>query len=737
MAPIKKTQTKLKTPSTKKPKVTSLPLLVEIGTEEIPTTFLPQALEDLAALGQELLDECRLSYHEIRTVGTCRRLVLLVDGVQTQQASLKQEIVGPPKSAAFDASGLPTKAAQGFAKSQGVSVEQLTFKETPKGLYLAVNKHERGKSAKQILASSLPEYLAKLTFPKAMRWNASQAKFARPIRWMVVLLGQHVLKIEFAGIVSGGVTWGHRFYKRKGKKPGQAVLLTNASTYTTTMSKLGVLVDPDERRVSIQSQIARLAKLGKGQIDPVHREELTEEAVWGVEYPHAILGIFHKEFLALPDPVLMSSMKEHQGFLSLVGKEGTLLPKFVAVTNTPWGNTTLITKGNERVLSARLKDAQYFLQEDEKKPLHERVAALDGVMFHHKLGTMRQKVERIQDLTAWMATTLGRDDLKDVCQRAALLSKADLTTGMVGEFPNLQGVMGEEYARHDGERPEVSQAISEHYLPRFPDDNLPASLPGMLVACADRADSIASFFVVGMRPSGSEDPLGLRRAAYGLVRIISETNLQLNVFDVFEQMVQILAKQGVGHGGPTTVTEIMEFVIDRLRFYGRNTMGLQDDVMEAVTRVRPKNAADLGDLLSRMRALQVIVNQPDFEPLMIGFKRAHRIVEKESWNQMTVSVEQFQHDSEQQLFSLYNKLRREVTDCVADQEYAGALQLLLTFKSPIDEFFAAVLVNDPDHLIRENRLSLLTAIDHLFLSIADFSCLQSSGTDVDRQPRAG
>ncbi len=730
MAPIKKTQSKVKGSTTPKPKVTSLPLLVEIGTEEIPTTFLPQALQDLAALGQELLDECRLSYHEIRTLGTSRRLVLLVDGVQTQQASLKQEIVGPPKSAAFDAAGLPTKAAQGFAKSQGVSVEQLTFKETPKGLYLAVNKHERGKSAKQVLASSLPGCLAKLTFAKAMRWNASQAKFARPIRWMAVLLGQQVLKIEFAGVVSGGVTWGHRFYKCKGKKPGQAVPLTNASAYITTMSKLGVLVDPDERRVLIQSQIAKLAKLGKGQIDPVHREELTEEAVWGVEYPHAILGTFHNEFLALPDRVLMSSMKEHQGFLSLVGKDGTLLPKFVAVTNTPWGNTTLITKGNERVLSARLKDAQYFLQEDEKQPLHERVAALDGVIFHHKLGTMRQKVERIQDLTGWMAMTLGRDELKDVCQRAALLSKADLTTGMVGEFPNLQGVMGEEYARRNGERPEVSKAIGEHYLPRFPDDHLPASLAGMLLACADRVDSIVSFFIVGMRPSGSEDPLGLRRAAYGLVRIMSESVFKLNVVEVFKQMIQILAKQGVGQGGPTTVTEVMEFIVERLRFYGRSTMGLRDDVMEAVTRVRSKDSADLGDLLSRMQALQVIVNQPDFEPLMIGFKRAHRIVEKESWQHVAVSPERFQHDAERQLFSLFNKVRQEVTDCVANQEYAGALQLLLTFKSPIDEFFSAVLVNDPDPLIRENRLSLLTAIDHLFLTIADFSCLQSAGAEV-------
>ncbi|TFG66291.1 MAG: glycine--tRNA ligase subunit beta [Nitrospirales bacterium] len=728
MAPPQKPRTKAQGSSSRKPTVTSLPFLLEIGTEEIPTKVLPQALQDLAGLGQQLLSECRLDYQQIRTVGTARRLALLVDGVQTQQSSLTQEIVGPPKSGAYDASGAPTKAAQGFANSQGVSIDQLTIKETPKGLYLAVQKHERGQSAKQVLATTLPSYLAKLTFPRAMRWNASQAKFSRPIRWMVVLLGHQALQVEFAGIRSGGVTWGHRFYRMKGKKTGLGVPLINAATYVATLKKLGVLVDPDERRAEIIRQLAALTKAARGQVEAVHRHELIEEAVWGVEYPHAILGTFQKEFLALPKAVLISSMKEHQGFFSLVGKDDRLLPKFIAVTNTPWGNTNLITKGNERVLSARLKDAQYFFQEDEKRPLHERVTALDGVMFHKKLGTMRQKVERVRDLAGWM--TLDRHDLKDVCERAALLSKADLTTGMVGEFPTLQGIMGEEYARHDGEVQDVCQAIGEQYLPRFPDDQLPGSFAGMLVACADRCDSIASFFSVGMAPSGSEDPLGLRRAAYGLVRILSETSLRLNLVEVFRHMLQILAKQGVGQGEPKTATEIIGFIIDRLRFYGRNTMGLREDVMEAVTRVRPQNTADLADLVSRMRALQAITSQPDFETLMIGFKRAHRIVEKEAWNCTDVMPERFSHDSEQRLYQVLSQSQQAVTNSTAKQEYGEALEALLAFKSPIDEFFAAVLVNDPDPGIRENRLSLLTAIDRLFLTLADFSCIHTTGAEV-------
>lgn len=730
MPPPKKTRTPVRAPVSRKPSAKSLPFLLEIGTEELPAKFLPQALEDFQALGQQLLSECRLSYQKIRTVGTSRRLALLVDGVQTQQSSLTEEIIGPPKSAAFDQSGAPTKAAQGFAKSQGMSVEQLTIKETPKGLYLVAKKHERGQLAKHILASSLPAYLAKLTFPKAMRWNASQAKFARPIRWLVVLLGNQSLYLEFAGIRSGRVTWGHRFFRIKGKKAGQGVPLTNAASYVAAMKKFGVLVDPDERRTEISQQISALAKSAKGQIDPVYREELIEEAVWGVEYPHAILGTFQKDFLALPKPVLISSMKEHQGFFSLVGKEGALLPNFLAVTNTPWGDAKLIAKGNERVLSARLNDAQYFFKEDRKHPLHERVSALEGVMFHRKLGTMRQKVDRIRDLVGWMAKKLGHDDLQEGCERAALLSKADLTTGMVGEFPTLQGIMGEEYAEHDGERPEVCRAIREQYLPRFPDDLLPTSLPGILVACADRCDSIVSFFAVGMVPSGSEDPLGLRRAAYGLVRIVHETPLRLNMVEVVDHMIQIVAKQGVVQSLSETSTEILGFIIDRLRFYGRDTMGLREDVMEAVIQVRPSTMADLRDLLSRMRALQGIVSQADFETLMIGFKRAHRIVEKEAWNHTEVFPERFQHQSEHRLAQVLDKAQHDVADFVKKQEYGDALHALLTFKSPIDDFFAAVLVNDSDPHIRENRLSLLTAIDRLFLTLAEFSYIQSAGAEV-------
>ena len=727
MAPSRTTRRNVKAKPASKSPPKALPFLLEIGTEELPSSVLPQALQDLATLGQRLFSDCRLEYEFLRTVGTPRRLTLLVKGVQTQQASLTQEILGPPVSAAFDATGQPTKAAMGFAKSQGVPVDQLRIKETPKGAYMAVETHQRGQSAKRVITEALPQILSKLAFPKAMRWNASRAKFGRPVRWVVAFLGDQSLTIEFAGIRSSALTRGHRFYRVKGKRSGQTFPLTTATNYIETMKRLGVLVDPEERRSLITQQVSALAKAAKGHVDPLYRDELIETAVFGVEYPHTILGTFQKEFLAVPKPVLISSMKEHQGFFSLMTKDGALLPKFIAVTNMPWGNTRLMTKGNERVLAARLSDAQYFFTEDSKRPLHERVPALEGVMFHQKLGTVRQKVDRVRELVGWMVNDIGRQDVHDVCERAALLAKADLTTGMVGEFPTLQGVMGEEYARHDGESAEVCQAIGEQYFPRFPVDQLPASLPGVLLAVADRCDAIVAFFAAGMSPSGSEDPLGLRRAAYGLVRIVTETPLRLNVVSVVDQALKILE----GQGGPVrgtaqTGSEVVAFILDRLRFYGREHLGLREDVMEAVIRVPHSIVCDVGDLVARMQALQAMVPQPDFDPLMIGFKRAHRIVEKEQWTDAQVVPEQFVHESERGLFQALGVMQQRVGDSVNDRNYGKALHSLLELKAPIDEFFGAVMVNDSDPQTRANRLSLLKATDDLFLTVADLSCLQSA-----------
>ena len=712
----------------------AVPFLLEIGTEELPTAFFPKILDDLEFLAKEMFKSSRLMdgslpilNSSLQTFGTPRRLALVVQGVQLKQEPFLEEVIGPPKAAAYDPAGNPTKAAEGFAKSQNVPVNLLKIKATPKGQYVYVDKTQPGQPAKRVLADAIPKLLAQLYFPKAMRWNASRVKFARPVRWIVAMLGKEVLSFEFASIGSDRQTWGHRFPQKKIRNTSTFLKIPHAAHYLETMKKAGLVVDPRERRKLIDAQVDKLAKSAKGEVDPETRHELTETAVYGVESPHAIIGAFNPDFLSVPKPVLISSMKEHQGFFSLMTKDGALLPKFIAVTNMPWGNTPLMTKGNERVLAARLSDAQHFFKEDSKRPLHERVPALEGVLFHHKLGTVRQKVDRVGHLIGWIAEQIGRKDLDEVCRRAALLAKADLTTGMVGEFPTLQGVMGEEYARHDGESAEVCRALGEQYFPRFPEDRLPTGLPGVLLAAADRCDSIVAFFAAGMAPSGSEDPLGLRRAAYGLVRILAETPLRLNIASMVDQALQILDGQGGRvRGTPQTGSEVVVFVIDRLRFYGRQHLGLREDVMEAVIRIPHAMDCDMGDLVARMQALEAMVPQPDFNPLMIGFKRAHRIVEKEQWTNAQALPGQFVHESERRLFQALGVIQQQVLSSVNDRNYGKALHALLELKGPIDEFFGAVMVNDSDPQTRANRLSLLKATDDLFLTVADLSCLQSA-----------
>jgi len=724
------------------PKHSSVPkkyltFFLEIGTEELPSAFLPMALHDLEFFlapeifdipGMEIFDGPRLKADSLKTYGTPRRMALVVEGVQPKQDSRVDKVFGPPKSAAFDSAGKPTKAAEGFAKSQGVPVDQLKSADTPKGQYVYAQKSQTGQPAKRVLEDAIPKLLAQLHFPKAMRWNASRVRFARPIRWIVAMLGKEVLSFEYAGLRSGQQTWGHRFPQKKTRNAASGLKIPHASQYLNTMTKAGVMVDPKERRKCIEAQVGKLAKSAKAQIDPDTHKELIETAVYSVESPQAIMGSFHSEFLSIPKPVLISSMKEHQGFFSLIDQEGRLLPKFIAVTNLPWGDTKLMTKGNERVLTARLKDAQHFFREDAKRSLEERVADLHQIVFHQRLGTVYQKVVRVKGLVGWLADSLGRPELKAECERAAWLSKSDLTTGMVGEFPTLQGVMGEEYARQAHESPAVCQAIGSQYFPRFPDDRLPATLPGVLLALAERCDAIAAFFTVGMVPTGSEDPLGLRRAAYGLVRLVTEKHLRINMVQVFTQCVECLSAQGVPLKTANPVQESVAFIIDRLKFFAWQSKPLQlrTDVMEAVTQVRQADHCDVYDLLNRMQALQAMVHQPDFDLLMIGFKRAHRIVEKEQWTDMQVVPERFLHESEQQLSQALVVAQQHVRDSVNDRNYGKALQSLLELKSPIDEFFGAVMVNDPDHQTRANRLSLLKAVDDLFLTVADFSRIQTT-----------
>jgi len=704
------------------------PFLIEIGTEELPASFVGPALENLNRLAEKFFQDQRLSHGSIQTMGTPRRLILFVDELASRQTSIIQEVFGPPKSVAYDDQGRPSQAGKGFAKSQEISVDQLQIRETPKGAYVCAVKRQKGQRTPEVLRNHMSGLLQQLSFPKSMRWNSSRMRFGRPIRWIVALYGNRPIKFEIAGITSGSRTWGHRFLHTSRVRRAKGEEIKQAASYFTAIKRLGIVADPGERRRIIQVQIEELAESVKGQIYPRNKEELLEQAIYSVECPQAILGDFNPEYLTLPPEVLITAMREHQGYFSLVGRDGGLLPRFVAVTNMKIPNMDLIRIGNERVLAARLKDAQYFFQEDRRQKLVHRVSKLKEVIFHQKLGTVYQKTDRVRELVAYIAQLNGRDDLKEACEKAATLAKADLLTGMVGEFPSLQGIMGREYAKHDGEAQEVYVALEEHYLPRSPEDAIPQTHTGTFLALADRLDTLSAFFKVGMVPSGSEDPFGLRRMAYGIVRILLERKLMMNLIPLAMRSERLLVSQGIEGGAQGLVQEgLIDFLMERLRFYGRTVHGLREDVMDAILAARPSDTCDLEDLLSRMKALQHITTKPEFDPLIIGFKRAHRIVEKEQWTDNRIQSELFEHETEQILYKAVGEAQQVISEWMDKKEYGEALRALIGLKSPIDGFFVGVMVNASDQLVRANRLSLLNTIDQLFLKLADFSLIHSQG----------
>ena len=548
--------------------------LLEIGSEELPWQMIRPAMSQLAELMTGLLANQRLSHDQIQVFGTPRRLAVLVRGLANRQTPALQEALGPSKAVAFDAQGQPTKAAEGFAKSQGVDVGELETRETPKGVYLCAVKQEKGLPAAMVLTEHLPNLLQRLTFPKTMKWNVSGVRYPRPVRWVVALMGGRVLSFDFAGVASGMHSRGHRFMLR-GKQgvAGKGIRIRRPEMYETAMARGGVVVDPAKRREALAAKLKQLSRSVNGRVYQANQEELLDQAVFSLECPNVLCGTFDRTYLAVPQEVLIASMEEHQGFFSVVNRKGGLLPRFFAPTNMNVKNMELITVGNERVLAARLADARYFFDEDRKTKLADRVSDLNGVVFHKKLGSLYQKTERMISLVGALADAAGIPEIKEACQRAAFLSKADLVTGMVGEFPTLQGVMGEHYAAHDKEPAEVCQAIGEYYRPRMPDDAIPETAVGRLLALADRLDTLVAFFYAGIVPSGSEDPFGLRRSAFGVIRIVIEAGLNLDLADILRKAEHRLDVQGVKAGAQADPS-LQKFLEERLTLLRPHRGGL-------------------------------------------------------------------------------------------------------------------------------------------------------------------
>lgn len=699
-------------------------LLLEIGVEELPYQFIVPALTSLKESAERLLNDQRLTFESVRTMGTPRRLTIVVDRLAAKQTSMIKETMGPSKAVAFDQAGQPTKAAIGFAAGQGVAVQDLQIRQTPKGDYLFAVKREEGRTTAAVLIDTLPHVVLGLGFPKAMKWNDTGVRFARPVRWIVALYGGRVVPIEAAGIKASNQTKGHRVIGG-----GKWVSVRDAASYLKTLERQSVLADPQHRRTLIEEQIAAICRNAGFQLN--EDAALLDQAVYSTELPYSVMGSFKDAYLNVPEEILMTSMKEHQGFFSVRQKHaGKLAAKFIAVTNIRVKDMSLIREGNERVLAARLADAQFFFDEDRKVTLESRAKKLTGVMFHQKIGTMARKQERVGALVDAIAEQMGlAQESRSSCIAAAHLCKADLLSGIVGEFPELQGVMGGYYAQHDGLSPNLCKAIRDQYTPRGMDGALPETIEGRALGLADRIDTIVAFFQAGILPKGSEDPFALRRHALSIVRILIEGPVKLDLAKAINAAVELVAAD-VKSASSSHPAGPLEFIVERFRYYMGVTGELRDDVIHAATGYKTQEC-DLIDLAGRMQALQAMSALPEFDPLMVGFNRANNILKKENAKGAAVTAVDpslFQDDAERDLHAQVNSMKERYDECLKTSHYNEALHGLVQLKPSIDRFFERVMVNAEDQAIRANRLSLLRqVVEDLFGRFADFSRIVVEG----------
>jgi len=683
--------------------------LLEIGVEEMPARFLDPALSELKELAADALKEQRLGFKRVETYGTPRRLALFVEGLAEFQEPLEKEIKGPAVKAAFNQDGSPTKAAVGFAKSQGVSVSDLVNKPVGNVEYVFAVKREAGRQAFEVLTEVVPALIAGLHFPKPMRWGELEIRFARPIRWIVSLLGSEVVKFEFAGHQTGRTTTGHRFLSKG------LIELANAAQYFEKMRNAYVLVDQLERKENIRRQVQELAASVGGTIEK--DEDLLNEVNNLVEYPTALIGEFSPEYLTLPKEVLVTLMREHQRYFPVALPDGSLLPKFIAVRNGGASHLDVVRAGNEKVLRARLSDADFFFREDLKTPLVEKVPALKKIVFQESLGSIYDKVVRVSAIAEYLAGALGAAGRDTKCVlRAAYLAKADLVTNMVYEFPELQGIMGREYAERSGEDHSVAIAIFEHYLPRFAGDDLPSTIPGRILSIADKIDNIVGCFAIGIQPSGSQDPYALRRQALGISHILLEGGIDLslekliaNAYQCYEGKVQLkLSLEKV-------TEEVAEFFRQRLKGILEDR-GFTYDTVEAVLASGYDNFSDVS---LRVEALTELRPDPAFSNLLTAFVRANNLSKNAKTDQVVQSL--LTDPSEFELYSCLCGVREKAEDYLASRDYRSLLAAIATLQEPVDRFFNDVMVMVDDERVRENRLALLQSLALQVKQVADLS----------------
>jgi glycyl-tRNA synthetase beta chain len=689
--------------------VASRDLLVEIGTEELPPKALRGLAEAFHAGVVGGLDRAELAHGEALWLATPRRLAVKVSAVSDRQPDRTVERRGPALKAAFGAEGRPTQAALGFARSCGVEVAALERLETEKGVWLAHRSVQAGSPASALLPGIVHESLGRLPIPKRMRWGRLEVEFVRPVHWVVMLLGEEVVPAEVLGIPAGRETRGHRFHHPA------PIALASPADYLAKLEDPGfVVADFATRRQRVREQVEALAEGLGGQavIDAALLDEVTSL----VEWPVAVAGGFEPRFLEVPAEALVATMKGNQRYFHLVDGQGRLLPHFIAVANIVSRNPDAVRAGNERVVRPRLADAEFFWKKDRSVRLAERQEALGHVVYQQRLGTLLDKSRRMARVAHAIAVALGADPQR--AERAALLAKCDLVTEMVGEFPELQGIMGRHYARYDGEPTEVASAIDEQYMPRFSGDQLPATVTGRTVSLADKLDTLTGIFGIGQSPTGDRDPFGLRRAALGVVRILIEGGLDLDLEDI---LLQAARAYDLFEPEPVA-TEVFDFAMERLRAYYLDT-GVAPDTFEAVLARRPTRPVDFDRRVHGVSAFRAL---PEAASLAAANKRIHNIL-RQAGEATAGTVEPWllEHPAERALAEAVGALAREVEPLLASGAYTAALTRLAGLREAVDRFFDDVMVMVDDPRVRQNRLALLAEVSGLFLRAADVSRLQA------------
>lgn len=710
-------------------------LLFEIGTEEIPAKFMPGILKQLKELAAAKMQELRIPFEDITVYGTPRRMAFIAGGVAETQADVVVEAKGPSVKIAY-VSGAPSKAAQGFARGQGVDVKDLVVRDN----YVYAVKHLAGQPVVELLPGLLMDILTSLSFPKTMRWADYEFRFVRPIRWMVALFGDQIIPVEICGVKSGKFSMGHRFMQQSLKAAAEsqgllsaalskvgnkvysalagvkgAVEIPSAGDYKKVMYDNFVMVDQDERRALILQQIKDLAAQNGGEAEI--NEDLLEEVNYLVEWPTALCGKFEEKFLSLPKECIITPMREHQRYFPVLDEDGNLLNKFITVRNGGSEHLDIVTHGNERVLRARLSDAEFFFNEDRATKLEDRLEKLKTVSFQEGLGNMYDKSERLIKMAEMLRFAINTPVDEEELRRCALLCKTDLVTGMVIEFTELQGVMGREYALLDGEKPEVATGIFEHYLPRFAGDALPATTIGRIVGIGDKLDNICATFSRGLAPTGSQDPYALRRQALGVINILLDANYHISLAKIIAGTLYLLDIKPEETG--KLVPQIMEFFKQRLRNLLME-QGIRYDVIDAV--FADKRNDDMVDLAVRCKALAAYVEAGNAEPLVQVSVRVSNLCKKIE-KEVAISGALFKDESENKLHEVVATVSKEIIPEIVLYDYAAVLKAGEKVIEPVNAFFDNVMVMDEDENVKNNRLAMLEEVRGIVNAVGDLSLL--------------